>query len=504
MAAWAVAIASTSTVGMYGIGLAILFRPLLFWVLLAWPIGRLGVGDRAALVGLAVALTVCWGAWVLLEPLPFDGSRDNPLAIADLQTLSTALHDLGTLVVMQTAGIVVAATLVRRHRRLPATARRLALPVTLVGVYAGLGDVALVLIDRFLTDATVDDGGRTALGGLVAVVDQGRFVAVPVVLTYVALHARAVADEGRRVRCVEIGPSGGGVAAAVSAAIGDPSARIGYHGGGDRWIDADGLPLDLGGAGRHVATVVRETRPIAAIDLDARFADRPTTVEAAVAAAASVIEHDRATALARARLREARAARRTIVEVEDATRRRVERDLHDGAQQRLVGLALQASLAERTGIDEVGVATLAQGVAEARQELRDLAAGRLPALVAERGLAAAIGTLAATTPLAVEVRLSTPASLPNAVAGVAWFVVAEAVANVIKHAHASTLRIDGRVDRGALHLTVADDGRGGATLAAGSGLRGLGERIAGLGGRLEISSPTDGGTEVTLAIPVTT
>jgi signal transduction histidine kinase len=493
VAAWAVAIASSGSTARYGSTAVVAFRPLLFLVVLAWPIGRLTRADRTWLVIYSVALSACWMSWI-----PFDPA-DNDVAIAHLPRLSDALNSFGSNAVMPAGGIVVVISVVRRFRRLPATARVLARPALVAGVAAGAGDVLLLVIDRYFGQLADHAGGRTLLGGVLAIVDQGRFVLVPLLLGWAALRSRAAIPRSR-LQSVEIGPAAAAVEDAIALAVGDDTVRVGYHRDGAGWFGRDGAPANLGGPGRHVTVVERAGSPVAAVEHDEALDDRPSTLEIAVAAVASSIEHDRLAALAQSRLREAYEARRTIVDVEDAARRRIERDLHDGAQQRLVGLALQASLAARTG--DTDVSMLADGVAEARVELRELASGILPSLLVERGLGAAISTLAATTPLTVNMHLSVPASLPHEIAATAWFVVAEAIANVVKHANATTVRIDGGVSGGWLVVAVADDGGGGARAAASSGLRGLSERAGRCGGRVIVDSPSGEGTTVRLEVPV--
>jgi signal transduction histidine kinase len=492
MCTWTVALSATGTVATYAPLAAIAFRPLLFWLVLAWPTGRLSRADRTVLLVYTAVLTVCWASWM-------PSGRSGPMPV-----YARALNDIGSNVVMPMGAVAVIVVATRRFRRLPRSARRPATLAFVAAVYAATGDIVLVVVNRMLERLVVQEDGRTWLGGLVAVVDIGRFLVVPVLLVGAAVVSRRRAP-AQRVRTVEIGPVAANVESSISGAVVDPSVRVAYPAPGTDggWLDGDGEPATLGGHNRMVTTVHRAGEPVAAIELDARFADRPTLVEAAVAAAASSIEHERAMVLARARLAEARAARRSIVEAEDAAQRWVERDLHDGAQQRLVGLALQVSLAERSGLDDEARLAMLEGVREARADLRDLAAGRLPSLLAERGLVTAIRTLAATTPLAVEVRVDLPATVPSAVAGLAWFVVAEAVANVIKHAGATRVRIDGGVDDGVLSMSVTDDGAGGAALSAGSGLRGLVERATALGGTVIVSGVPDGrGTCVRLDVPV--
>jgi signal transduction histidine kinase len=499
LAVWAVAISSKGPAGRYVSTSVVLFRPLLFWAVLAWPIGRLSRADRRWLVVYSAVIACCWSAWVVLDPTGTSAVQPfhNSFAIANLSRLSKALVAFANNVALPAGALIVLVSVARRYRRTPIAARALARATLLAAIAATVGDFALVIINRFLSGLTSHGDGRTLLGGFVALLDEGRFVVVPLLLAWAVLWSRHAAPTSQ-IRTLELGPAAARVQEAIGLAVGDASARVAYPRGGG-WFDGDGLPVRLGGTGRLVTVIERDGEAVAAVDLDEAFDDRPTTVELAVAAAASAMEHDRLVALARSRLREATEARRTIVEVEDAARSRIERDLHDGAQQRLVGLALQASLAERAG--HADVALLASGVEAARADLRDLASGVLPSILAERGLAAAIATLAATTPLAVDVHVTLPSALAPDVATAAWFVVAEATANAVKHADASALRIDGGVNGGVLRIRVADDGLGGATVS-GSGLRGLDHRARTLGGTLTVDSHAATGTVVQLEVPV--
>jgi signal transduction histidine kinase len=270
------------------------------------------------------------------------------------------------------------------------------------------------------------------------------------------------------------------------------------------WIDSAGDAVRLASPGRKATFIERDGEPIAVVE-HASSIDRPVMVELAVAAAGSTIEFERSQALARSRQAEAVAARRTIIEVQDAARRRLERDLHDGAQQRLVGLALQTNMAaRRRSLDDADTiaSELRSGVATTRRELRDVAAGLLPALVAERGLHASVATLAATAPMAVEIRIDQPAELEPGLAAAAWFVVSEAVANATKHSGAKRLLITGAVDDGRLDIRVIDDGLGGAIPERGSGLAGLRDRVARAGGALTVDSPIGQGTVVCATFPL--
>ena len=215
------------------------------------------------------------------------------------------------------------------------------------------------------------------------------------------------------------------------------------------------------------------------------------------------LENSRLQAELRAQLAEVRASRARIVEAGDAERRRLERDLHDGAQQRLLGIRLALQLARGHAGDQQAVEELlSEADAEvlgALEELRALARGIHPAILTEDGLAAALAGLARRAPVPVELRVC-PERMSAPVEATAYFVAGEALANVVKHAHASHVTIDVTRANGALAIEVTDDGVGGAD-ANGAGLRGLRDRVEALDGQLRIESPSVGGTRVTAAIP---
>jgi PAS domain S-box-containing protein len=208
----------------------------------------------------------------------------------------------------------------------------------------------------------------------------------------------------------------------------------------------------------------------------------------------------------RAAFEELRASRARIVAAGDEARRRIERDLHDGAQQRLVAVALDLRLARRRlPADDGGVADLLEGAAaeleQATAELRELARGIHPAVLTERGLAPALETLVARAPETVELDPVPVERLPAPVEAAAYFTVAEALTNVTRYARASRARVTLLRADDVLRIEVSDDGVGGADAAAGSGLRGLSDRLAVVGGRLRVVSPAGEGTTVRAEVP---
>ena len=217
-------------------------------------------------------------------------------------------------------------------------------------------------------------------------------------------------------------------------------------------------------------------------------------------------EHRRARAL-RARVDDLHGARQRIIDAADAERRRIERDLHDGAQQRMVAVALTLGVAEtRLASDPAGARLL---IAQAREdaqlavkELREIARGIHPALLSDRGLCPALEALASRAPVPVEVTGGPVRDLGDAVEAAAYFVTAEALTNIAKYAHAEAAFVHVSVDDECLHVEIRDNGVGGAKMSPGGGLNGLHDRIDALDGRFEVDSPPGGGTRVTVEIPL--
>jgi signal transduction histidine kinase len=201
------------------------------------------------------------------------------------------------------------------------------------------------------------------------------------------------------------------------------------------------------------------------------------------------------------------ASRARIVAAGDQARRRIERDLHDGTQQRLVSLVLDLRAAEAAVPPErpelrAQVGRVADGLTGALEELRELSRGIHPAILSEGGLAPALKALARRSPVPVELTVDVKARLPEPVEVAAYFVVSEALANAAKHAHASVAEVEARARDGLLHLSVNDDGVGGAAPGGGSGLVGLADRVEALGGTIEVHSPAGRGTRLQIELPI--
>jgi signal transduction histidine kinase len=214
------------------------------------------------------------------------------------------------------------------------------------------------------------------------------------------------------------------------------------------------------------------------------------------------------TALANA---EAQAAlvgsRARIVAAADAARRRIERDLHDGAQQRLVRLALQLRAAQAALPPEAAeaaqqVGDVVAGLTDALEELRELARGLHPAILTEGGLRPALQALARQAAILVRLDVQVTERLPDPAEVAAYYAVAEALTNTAKHARASAAKVEVTAGEGMLRVSVRDDGRGGAAFGRGSGLVGLKDRVEALGGRLSLDSPPGAGTVLDIVLPI--
>jgi signal transduction histidine kinase len=211
--------------------------------------------------------------------------------------------------------------------------------------------------------------------------------------------------------------------------------------------------------------------------------------------------------LLRERVDTLRGAQQRIIDAADAERRRIERDLHDGAQQRMVAVAVTLGLAEAQLASDPSQAArlIAQAREEAQlavKELRELARGIHPALLSDRGLGAALEALASRAPIPVTVSGVPEAPLREPVEAAAYFVTAEALTNVAKYARASEASVELATEDDCLRVSVRDDGVGGADPSTGSGLRGLCDRVEALDGRLEIESPPGSGTTLTVKLPL--
>jgi signal transduction histidine kinase len=272
------------------------------------------------------------------------------------------------------------------------------------------------------------------------------------------------------------------------------------------FIDAEGhvLALPDAGSGRSVTVVEREGQPVAVLVHDPAVLADPGLLEAVTAAARLAASNARLRAEVQARVEELAASRRRILEAGDEERRRLERRLHDGAEAWLGELAVTLRRGRGSAAGEQTREQIARAedqLGRTREELRRLAQGLHPRVLAEHGLASALAVLARDLPLPVEIEV-TGNQLPERVAAAAYFVCAEALTNTAKHAAASLATVAVTASDGRVRIEVADDGVGWADPERGSGLRGLADRVETLGGTLQVDSVPGRGTHLAAEIPL--
>jgi signal transduction histidine kinase len=357
--------------------------------------------------------------------------------------------------------------------------------------------------------------GITRLAGSGASVDRGILWAYQAVLVAIALALTldlvlrrwtAATVTGLVVDLGELGGTGP-LRDRLAAALGDPSLEVAYRlPGREAYVDERGSELELpdSGSERALTTVREGGEPVAALIHDADALSDPELLSSVTAAARIAVANVRLQAEIRRQIEGLEASRRRIVEAGDAQRRRLARALRDGAELRLaeVGALLEEAGEGADGASPFA-ATLAEtraGLEHARTELEDFSRGIHPRLLTEGGLARALADLAARAPVSIDLSIADGRLAPP-IEAAAYFVCSEALANIGKYAEASRAAMT--VDRrdGKLVVSVSDDGRGGANVDAGSGLRGLADRVEALGGRLRIESPPGKGTRLVAELP---
>ena len=485
---------------------------------LTWFIGSFGASGIPVIGDLGVAFNDLYSAFLLALVLSYPGgvleTRVDRIGIAIMVFGTTALQvgaylvDTPLLINEGSNGLygglalaVMASVLIlRRWWLAPARARSDLLPV----LFAGVVFIAIIAVNIVRRIALVPDSTAQLLIALTGLAPA----AIPV-----ALLIGFYRQSERRLQ-------------ALVDAIPDPLFRIGRNGdvldartsigdGRGPATSADEGVAELLLAARRDSILAAAERALddgrlqsLDVALDQPGGGRALEVRLAPSGSGEVTAIVRDFTDQREAEAEVRRSRTRIVEAADAERRRVERNLHDGAQQRLVALSLALRRA-RAQLPADGSATAGATLDEASSqlqaamaELRELARGIHPAILTEAGLVPAIRSLAAESPVPVTLGLDLPAGLSSHVEAAAYFVVAESLTNIAKYAEARQVDVIGTVAGGELRVEVRDDGRGGADPAAGSGLRGLSDRVAALDGHLEVISPVGGGTRVVATFPL--
>ncbi len=390
----------------------------------------------------------------------------------------------------------------------------LKLPIGIVGLVAGLAPLLLGVALVVLGVIGIAGSGEVTFVGPARLNVITGLVMLVLALPAAILAVAVLETLGRALRrlCETMLSSrraaAGPVREMLAESLGDRTLSIAYWlPDRETFVDEAGRPVVLPdrGSGRAWTAVERDGRRVAAIVHDAALETGPELVQAAAAAAALALDNERLKADLRARVEELRVSRVRIVEAADAARRRLERDLHDGAQQQLVSLALDLRLLKarvRGNETEPLVDELAAKLAVALSELRELARGIHPAILTDRGLGPAIEALASRVPLDVTAEIGIEERLAPPIEAAAYFVVAEGLTNIVKYAGATGARVEITRSRDAVHVSVADDGVGGARVGGGTGLRGLEDRLSALDGTLAVDSPPGGGTRLRARIPL--
>jgi signal transduction histidine kinase len=481
-----------------------LFFAVVMHLLLAFPSGRLRSRLERRLVLAAYLLTtvVIAPMWLFAdsEALDCDSCPENVLLVEPNEQLVTTVTSLLNIV---GAGLVVTVLviLVRRWRKATAGQRRLLVPVYSAG--------AAVLLLLTVTVVLQASGADTWTLDVFWIGTMVPFGLVPYMFLVTLVRARMIQTGavGQLIARMGETPRRGQLRDELARALGDPSIELVYWlPDGERFVDARGRTVELPAPGsrRGVTRIERDGSLVAAIVHDAL--DFEEALDAIGAAAAIAIENERLDAELRAKVAELRESRSRMLRVGLEERRRLERDLHDGAQQRLVSMALNMRLArDRMRDDPAAAERMLDGAGAeldaALEELRELARGIHPAVLSDRGLDAALETLARRAPLPVELNRESYDRLPESIELAAYFVVSEALTNVAKYADASHAQVNVARRNGKLLVEVADDGVGGADPDNGTGLRGLADRLAVIEGRLEVDSPPGAGTTIRARIP---
>ena len=307
---------------------------------------------------------------------------------------------------------------------------------------------------------------------------------------------------------VELGEARAGtVRGELARALGDPSLEVGYWDqDSSSFTDANGKPLLIPEPGdrRSMTHIERDGQPLAVLVHDPAVLGDPDLVEAVASAAQLAASNARLQAAVQARLSELKASRRRILEARDEERRLLDRRLHNGAEQRLKRLGNQLSRAQAMSVSRSTVERIDRAetrLKHAVQELRELARGLHPRALSEDGLHGALVSLTKSFTIPVEITV-TPMPIPPEVEAACYFLCSEGLANVVKHASASKVRVAVGSVGGRVSVTVEDDGVGGADPSSGSGLRGLSDRIESLGGTLEVLTEPNHGTRLAAEIPL--
>ena len=463
---------------------------LIVHVFLAFPTGRLR--HRLDWMLVTTGYVAAIGAQLVVMMLGGPGSP-SLLTVVDRPGVADVLHNTELAVISAIAVVGVALLGVRQRASGPPLRRSLTL---LIDAFAlGLVMIAVLLIVGIFEGPSFPTVQQISLAllGLAPVA----FLAG---LIHAQLARTAVGD-----LVVDLHADPADLRTPLARALRDPSLSLAYwlpqFGS---WADQDGKPVDLPTDRRRVTPIERNGAQAAVLIHHPALRDEPELLDSVVAAAAMTLETGRLQAELHATVAELRASRERVLDAGQKERQRLERDLHDGAQQRLVALSLSLGVLQtKLGADPDALVELTQAraqIAVSLAELRDVARGLHPAVLSAHGLDVALESLAAHAPVPVRLSVNVDGRVADAVEVAAYYVVCESLTNIGKHADARSATVDVAWANGEIVVEVVDDGRGGADSERGSGLRGLADRVEALGGRLRIWTSRDG-TRVRAELP---
>jgi signal transduction histidine kinase len=481
---------------LYTIGAAfdILPAALFLHVFLAFPDGRLRSRLEVTLV--AVAYSAAIGLQLVKMTFGVFGPH-NLLEVAANASAAEAVQHVQLLLLSAIClGGVGILAVRRRHAGRP---RRRSLGLLIDSFAVGLVMIALLLtVGAFNGPAFLE-------------IQRATLVVIgisPIVFLIGLLDARLARSAiGDLMIELRTDPAPADLRDALAHALRDPSLELAYWlPDFQAYVDLDGRPVDLPRDGGRTATLIeRNGVRVAALVHDRALDDERQLLEGVGAAAGIALENGRLQAELRARLEELKESRARVIHAGQKERQRLERNLHDGAQQRLISLSLDLSLLEQKLIDRPDAQTkideARREIALSLEELRDVARGIHPAVLSGHGLTVALESVAARASVPVRLVVELEGRLAEQVEVAAYYVVAEGLTNVTKHAQANGAIVTVRRQNGFLVVEVVDDGVGGADTERGSGIRGLADRVEALGGRLRVWTPRGGGTRVQAEIP---
>jgi signal transduction histidine kinase len=473
------------------------YRPALAIVLLGWPTGRPSPNVRRWVLWWFITyLVVNVGLSLFSGPYMGPHWPSNPLQPWNVGWVGNIVQPFMGWVFSFLPAATLIVVLLRRLRGLPVGARHIFLPITITGVAVAGSDVVTNLVGLLPTRLVWDSAGSHAtLMGTVNLTQNYAQLGVAATGALIAfqLRRRATHIGARRLR-LDLGQAAPVAlpAVALQRLLGDETARVLYPAPSGDWIDADGEKVDIDAPMRAVTKVLSpDGATVGAIDTARQRGVHPGLVEIAAATVLSSLQNDAAQAEANARLAELQVLQLELVDAMDDSRRSLESDLHDDAQQRLVGLALAARLSARADGGPSARREIADQVRLARDELLALLDSEVPVPL-RLGLGGALGALAATSAIATEAVVRGDLEAGDPLAKVLWMVASEAMANAEKHSGASHLRIELVVDAQVATLRVTDDGRGGV----GAAPRSIGQRTKQVRGEVTVRSAPGAGTEV--------